>query len=466
MFLSANNGADWTTVNNGISATSVSSITFKDNNVFAGGYGGVYLSKDSGSSWSVMNNGLLDTSVIPITSSGSNVYAGTRNKGVFLSVDNGNNWVEANNGLSNQDILSFAVKEDSIFAGTGGSGVFMSTNYGTSWVAKNNGISNKHVLSIAFNGDSIFIGTTDGILLSTDSGDSWTDVSNGLANNTWVYAIAIVDNKFFAGTNYGGVYISTDNATSWTAVNNGITDLNIMSLAVIDNNIIAGTNGGGVFMSTNYGTSWIEINNGLLCKNVRSMLIAVEDIYVGTFGGGVWKRLLSDINFLNVSTTSLNIEAPANSTKTFDISSSIDWTAESNETWLTLDNTSGSNDATITLTAQANPTTSERIAAVKVSGTGVTSQTITVTQEAATITRVNEISKSKISVFPNPANTTIFFKGINQNSAISIFDCKGKLLVNNQIINDQIDISKLAYGIYTIMIVDKIGTTTRKFIKR
>lgn len=82
---------------------------------------------------------------------------------------------------------------------------------------------------------------------------------------------------------------------------------------------------------------------------------------------------------LTVSATTLTVNQPANSTKTFDITTSNSWTVASDQTWLTPSSTSGTGNATITLTAQANATYAARTASVTVTGSGTT-KTIAVTQ--------------------------------------------------------------------------------------
>jgi len=69
--------------------------------------------------------------------------------------------------------------------------------------------------------------------------------------------------------------------------------------------------------------------------------------------------------------------------KTFTITSNTDWTVSSSASWLMVSPASGSNDSTITVTAAANTATTQRTATITVSGTGVTAQTISVTQAAA-----------------------------------------------------------------------------------
>jgi len=89
---------------------------------------------------------------------------------------------------------------------------------------------------------------------------------------------------------------------------------------------------------------------------------------------------------LAVSANTLTILAAGGSTKTFDIMSNTTWTAASDQTWLTINKVSGSNNATLTLTATANSTLANRTANVTVSGTGVDTQTILVTQMGTVVT--------------------------------------------------------------------------------
>ncbi|HEY5591057.1 MAG TPA: BACON domain-containing carbohydrate-binding protein [Paludibacter sp.] len=113
---------------------------------------------------------------------------------------------------------------------------------------------------------------------------------------------------------------------------------------------------------------------------------------------------------LSVSSNYINIAAPANSTKTFVIYSNINWTVSSDQFWLTVNTHNGSNSATITLLAQASQTTVTRSAIVTVSGTGVATQTITVTQDpgvpALTVSSSTlTISVNNIATFDILSNT-------------------------------------------------------------
>jgi len=85
--------------------------------------------------------------------------------------------------------------------------------------------------------------------------------------------------------------------------------------------------------------------------------------------------------FLTVSSNEVAMEAFINSKKTIEVSSNVNWTAVSNQSWLSIAPTAGFGDTKVTLTAEENPITSPRVATVTLSGIGVTNQVITVTQD-------------------------------------------------------------------------------------
>jgi (4-O-methyl)-D-glucuronate---lignin esterase len=83
---------------------------------------------------------------------------------------------------------------------------------------------------------------------------------------------------------------------------------------------------------------------------------------------------------LSVSPNTVSIAAAANSSGTFSVTSNTNWTASADQSWLSVNPASGSNNGTVTATAQANTGSAARSATVTVAATGATSQTVSVTQ--------------------------------------------------------------------------------------
>jgi hypothetical protein len=229
VFFSANNGTSWTSASKGLPGILVFALAVSPNgaggtSLFAGtGFvdsdvGGVYLSSNNGINWTPASNGLPGTAVLTLAVSanaagGTNLFAGTDYPGgVFLSTNNGTSWTSASKGLPGTLVFALAVSPNGVggtnlFAAGDYGGVYLSTNNGTSWTAVNSGLPNTTVVALAVSGTNVFAGTWGaGVFLSTNNGTSWTAVNTGLPTDTYVHAFAVSGTNLFAGTHGGGVW--------------------------------------------------------------------------------------------------------------------------------------------------------------------------------------------------------------------------------------------------------------------
>lgn len=303
IFLSSNNGQNWTSVNTGLTSVNILSMAVSEDNIFAGtSDGGIFLSSDNGQSWSSVNIGLPYsktnpqqlTSIYAIAINGNNIFAGTFDSGIFLSTNNGLSWSEVSTGLPIITVMSIAVNNNNIFVGTYpvlnsitgelyAGGIFLSTNNGQNWVEMNTGLPSKHINSITISGDNIFVGTNGmGICNSTNNGQNWSTVNSGIIL-TYVQAFAFNETNIFAGTDGGGVFRSANNGQNWSAINSGLTNYGVNSLAVNGDNVFVGTQGGGVFLSTNNGQNWLPANIGITNKFVSTLAVNGNNIFAGTY---------------------------------------------------------------------------------------------------------------------------------------------------------------------------------------
>lgn len=121
--------------------------------------------------------------------------------------------------------------------------------------------------------------------------------------------------------------------------------------------------------------------------------------------------------YLTISKSSLTVGASANSSGSFTISSNTSWTISDDRSWLSVSPSSGSNNRTITVSASENTSLNSRSATVTISASGVSSKTVSVTQEGAD--PYLSVNKSSLTVGASANSTGSFTISSNINWSIS-----------------------------------------------
>jgi hypothetical protein len=157
LFKSSNNGNNWTATR--LTNQTINALVVSNNIIYAGTYNGIYVSTNQGTNWSLANNGLTNQTIWSLTKSGNNVYAGTNN-GIFLSINNGLSWNNISDSSTSQAVLSIMTYDNYIFVGSYNRGVFLSTNQGIIWIQKNQGFNQIYPINSLFVlSNYIFAGT-------------------------------------------------------------------------------------------------------------------------------------------------------------------------------------------------------------------------------------------------------------------------------------------------------------------
>ncbi len=80
----------------------------------------------------------------------------------------------------------------------------------------------------------------------------------------------------------------------------------------------------------------------------------------------------------------------------------------------------------------------------------------------------NLTDNQSITLYPNPANSILNIKGIENQSIATLYSVDGKLLQTNNLTNSnsEININKLNSGIYILKIQNKSETVVRRFVKQ
>jgi photosystem II stability/assembly factor-like uncharacterized protein len=244
MFLTTDDGTNWTQVGSADSSIDILSIVMLDSRILAGTWNGFIQSTDDGTTWNAVTpTGIpADTAIWSIVMINTTLFAGTTGD-IYKSSDNGNTWTEISSGIAvDARITSIVASGDDIFGGSASDGVFKSTNSGTSWTAINSNLTDTHISQLVVLDTKLFAVTLTGVFISDNSGTSWAADTSVLKN---VNCFVAVNDQLIAGTDDNGAYLSVDNGVTWTSFSSGMpADTRIWSLAVSSDSIFAGTSSG------------------------------------------------------------------------------------------------------------------------------------------------------------------------------------------------------------------------------
>ena len=167
-------------------------------------------------------------------------------------------------------------------------------------------------------------------------------------------------------------------------------------------------------------------------------------------------------SYIALQTNALQIGNAQNSSAELALYSNIGWTVSCNESWLTVNNTSGTGMSNLTLTATANHGNSSRKAIVTFSGNGVNEVTLTVTQSDS-VTGTTIIRDAGIVVYPNPVSNKLYISVkkpfAKANVTIYRYDTIEVYKTDITANTNAIDLSSLPKGLYIVKIVSKDFST-------
>ncbi len=253
-------GLHWTAAGQGLPAGGVSQLTAGgDGSLYASAGNTVYRRLASGN-WTLAASGLPAGTVTALWAhpkDAGRVHAAIASVGIFLSTDSGAHWSAAVTDAQMAEVGVLGGGAQRVLAGTLGTGLAWSDDggarFGTVQIAAE---IPKVVTGIAIDsGDAsqIYLATGgQGVLRSLDGGAHWRGGASGLGSSFLLCLAAHPQRpgELYAGTTEG-VFRSTDGALSWSPVNEGLNNRNITSLVfddVVPGLLYAGTEGGGIYL--------------------------------------------------------------------------------------------------------------------------------------------------------------------------------------------------------------------------
>ncbi len=88
-----------------------------------------------------------------------------------------------------------------------------------------------------------------------------------------------------------------------------------------------------------------------------------------------------------------------------------------------------------------------------------------VTVTASTLA-VSDVSKTSVSVYPNPTSDFLNLKSADKVLSTEVYDIVGKKISGLKFVDGQLNVQELAKGTYVVKVVSEKGTTSHKFIKK
>lgn len=219
---------------------------------------------------------------------------------ILFSADNGNNWSSLTNSplFAGDDPYSIYCENNRLYAFENDKLNF-TDNLGSTWSDLSlppqycNGFNDFQII----NAIPYAAACGNAQLIKIDNTSNWILSNYGLPTDREVLSIAYCDGAIFACVLVHGMYVSIDDGNNWTPANNGlILDYGIYDFINYYSSLFVSSQATGVFFTSNNGQNWYECNDGLQNKYTTPIKILNDTLYVGTLGNGVWKRPVTDLN--------------------------------------------------------------------------------------------------------------------------------------------------------------------------
>jgi photosystem II stability/assembly factor-like uncharacterized protein len=258
--------AQWQSLG-GPGGRSITTLAASGKYLFAGTPFGIFVSADDGANWtpagatgSAASGEALTQGIYPF---GPDIFARTQS-GLYSSRDNGVSWTAVNSGLPEHEEVTCLVDDGGVlFCGLQKGGIYRSTDRGAHWMMAGVGLTNEEfawISSLARLGQVLYVGYDFfyGIYCSGDSGASWAPMLPALPGKENIEFLVTVGRRLLAGTG-DGLFAIEDGAKAWSRLGEEWgTDRRITFLASSGEAILAGLEDGRAFLSMDAGASWAQ----------------------------------------------------------------------------------------------------------------------------------------------------------------------------------------------------------------
>jgi photosystem II stability/assembly factor-like uncharacterized protein len=285
---------------------------------------GVMTSADGGANWTAINNGLPELNIMGLAANPGNLntlYALTQANGVYQSNNGGGNWSALNSGYPAVGATLNSIKlpyRENIPVESPLGPASEGNTIGLTATSMAPGLT---AAVSPFSPSMVLLGTAGkGVLWLNGSTWTATNISSGS-----VYALLFDRsnaNRVWLGGDpgdslAGSLRVSNDQGKNWSAPASGLSGRTVYALsqsAIDPTFLLAGTDS-GVFKSTNSGLNWSQVGfNGQAVKAVavhpaaagRLLIATAASIYISDDYGANWRKIYSQLDgfdYLGVTVT-------------------------------------------------------------------------------------------------------------------------------------------------------------------
>lgn len=433
----------------------LSSVDFSNSQfgVVVGQAGSVFLSTSGGTSWEK-----VDQSSHPlnqVTFSGSKGLICGNNGIILKSEDSGNSWLDLSYkntslGVPYHFTSSIILDEGELLVfghatKYNGFGIdhyniaLKSFDNGATWIEQDFSESSDYSSPLTIekiSAKTLLMSTSAANFKSTDAGDTWTKIETHYTGIRSIYRTA---NNDVYGITDSELIRTIDEGETWSIVQS------FRSLIQYNGRILD-------FVITETDSCFIG-TKGLIISNSDFTPSVNRESVIKTAG-----------DYLTVSKDELSLNSSTKYVNTFEITSNLHWTIESDQDWLTVFPKHGSQNETILVSATENPEAISRTGIVTVLSDQVTYQSINVTQDDFVLDLSN--IKPEIKIYPNPVKDVLQIDTSMEGVIIKVFNLSGNLCIQTPITDRQINLSKLSAGMYIIHISSHKENFTKTIIKQ
>ncbi|MCC6411668.1 MAG: hypothetical protein IT270_08415 [Saprospiraceae bacterium] len=306
---SANNGLNWTSMNQGAidEMTSLRHIHKVKNTgtLLASTVYNVFRSADDGQTWTQIPGNMFGWGGFDDDGAGI-IYKCGDEEGLYVSTDDGITWAERlDEGMPAElNLVKFGNNGALYVSGSKHAGLLRYDETSEQWIqvgVPEYAIQGIHAVP---NTDVVLVATDDSLFRSTDKGMTWQRANGGI-DHPFFSGVGQYGNEVVAMNVFEGFYFSSDLGQSWsqgggslpTQIGNNMISTNLNKLFV--------TTGFEIAMSPDKGVSWVSYTQGLPAQMPGNTLAYAKRI-------GQPGYLYCDVPFGNFYRTNISVGGPPN----------------------------------------------------------------------------------------------------------------------------------------------------------